>query len=66
MSEVMTDKYKKPYIILLSACDRAASALPEGNAVRSMLIEAMNRAEDAWIEADETAFDGGRSPFRIE
>ena len=53
MSEVMTDKYKKPYIILLSACDRAASALPEGNAVRAMLIEAMNKAEDAWIEADE-------------
>jgi len=53
MSEVMTDKYKKPYIILLSACDRAASALPEGDTVRAMLIEAMNKAEDAWIEADE-------------
>ena len=66
MSEKMTDQYKRPYIILLSACDRAASALPEGDAVRAMLIEAMNKAEDAWIEADETAFDGGRSPFRIE
>ena len=53
MSEIITDKCKKPYVILLSACHRAASALPEGDAVRAMLIEAMNKAEDAWIEADE-------------
>jgi len=29
MSGIVTDQYKKPYIILLSACDEAASALPK-------------------------------------
>ena len=51
--EIQVELYKKPYMILLSACDRAVDMLPEEHFVRVLLIAAMNEAEDAWIEGDE-------------
>ena len=49
------NKYKRPYIILLSFCDQAISALEEKDygKARDLLQDGLDAAENAWIEEDE-------------
>ena len=50
------DEYKKPYLILMNACEDAIRAMDKGDAeaAQALLIRGQQQAEEAFLTYNET------------